>query len=53
MVLGFTALEIFFSVTGLNGNVAHFTHLAGFAFGWLYFLIRFGMNPWGYLTGRR
>ncbi|AEF80461.1 rhomboid family intramembrane serine protease [Leadbettera azotonutricia] len=46
MVLGFTALEIFFMVTGLGGNVAHFTHLAGFAFGWLYFLVRFGINPW-------
>jgi membrane associated rhomboid family serine protease len=45
MVLGFTGLEIFFMVTGLGGNVAHFTHLAGFAFGWLYFLIRFGINP--------
>jgi membrane associated rhomboid family serine protease len=45
MVLGFTALEIFFMVTGLGGNVAHFTHLAGFVFGWIYFLVRFGINP--------
>ena len=46
MVLGFTALEVFFMITGRGGNVAHSTHLAGFAFGWLYFLIRFGINPW-------
>jgi membrane associated rhomboid family serine protease len=46
MVLGFTALELVFSVTGINSGVAHFTHLAGFGFAWLYFLIRFGMNPW-------
>jgi len=46
MVLGFTALEVFSLLTGLNGSVAHATHLAGFAFGWLYFLIRFGINPW-------
>ncbi|MDR2618540.1 MAG: rhomboid family intramembrane serine protease [Treponema sp.] len=46
MVLGFTVVEIVLMVTGLAGNVAHFTHLAGFAFGWLYFLIRFGINPW-------
>ena len=46
MVLGFTALEIVFMITGLGGNVAHFTHLAGFAFGWVYFLLRFGVNPW-------
>jgi len=46
MVLGFTALEIILMVTGRGGNVAHITHLAGFAFGWFYFLIRFGINPW-------
>ncbi|GHV94904.1 glpG protein [Spirochaetia bacterium] len=53
MVLGFTALELFFSITGRNTGVAHFTHLAGFGFAWLYFLIRLGMNPWRRLTGRR
>ena len=46
MVLGFTALELFSLVTGFNGTVAHATHLAGFGFGWLYFIIRFGINPW-------
>jgi membrane associated rhomboid family serine protease len=46
MVLGFTALEIILTLTGLQSGVAHLTHLAGFAFGWLYFLIRFGQNPW-------
>jgi membrane associated rhomboid family serine protease len=45
MVLGFTGLELFFSISGRGGNVAHITHLAGFGFAWLYFLIRFGMNP--------
>lgn len=29
-----------------RGNVAHMTHLAGFAVAWLYFLIRMGINPW-------
>ncbi|MDR1251574.1 MAG: rhomboid family intramembrane serine protease [Treponema sp.] len=52
MVLGFTALELFFSVTGMNSGVAHFTHLAGFGFGWLYFLLRFDMDPLRRLTGR-
>jgi membrane associated rhomboid family serine protease len=46
MVLGFTALEVVFSIAGFQGGVAHLTHLAGFGFGWLYFLIRFGRNPW-------
>jgi membrane associated rhomboid family serine protease len=49
MVLGFTALELFSSVFGFRSGVAHLTHLAGFAFGWLYFLVRFGANPWKYL----
>ena len=46
MVLIFTSMEVFFLLTGSRGNVAHTTHLAGFAFGWLYFLIRFRINPW-------
>ena len=46
MVLGFTALEVIMMVTGLGGNAAHATHLAGFGFGWIYFLARFGINPW-------
>jgi membrane associated rhomboid family serine protease len=52
MVLGFTALEIVMMVTGMGGNVAHVTHLAGFGFGWLYFRVRFGISPWRRLTGR-
>jgi membrane associated rhomboid family serine protease len=45
MVLGFTAIEMVSMITGQGGNVAHITHLAGFGFAWLYFLIRLGMNP--------
>ena len=52
MVLVFTVLSLMFIVTGRGGNVAHLTHLAGFAFGWLYFMLRFGINPWRRLTGR-
>jgi len=51
MVLGFTALEVVFMITGMGGNVAHATHLVGFAFGWLYFLVRFGINPWRAMRG--
>jgi membrane associated rhomboid family serine protease len=46
MVLGFTALELVSSIFGLSQGVAHLTHLAGFGFAWLYFVIRYGMNPW-------
>ncbi|MDR0316277.1 MAG: rhomboid family intramembrane serine protease [Treponema sp.] len=52
MVLGFTALELIFSFTARNSGVAHFTHLAGFAFAWIYFLVRFGVNPWRRLFRR-
>ena len=49
MVLGFTAIELFNSIFARNTGVAHLTHLAGFGFAWLYFLVRFGMNPWNRL----
>jgi membrane associated rhomboid family serine protease len=52
MVLGFTILSLVFILAGDRSNVAHLTHLAGFAFGWLYFLIRFNVNPWRRLTGQ-
>ncbi|MDR0289506.1 MAG: rhomboid family intramembrane serine protease [Treponema sp.] len=52
MVLGFTALELFSSIFRQNSGVAHLTHLAGFAFAWLYFVIRFGINPWRRLRSR-
>jgi membrane associated rhomboid family serine protease len=45
MVLAFTALELVSMITGRAGNVAHITHLAGFGIGWLYLLIRLGLNP--------
>jgi membrane associated rhomboid family serine protease len=45
LVLGYTVISLFFGVSGGGGNVAHFTHLAGFAFAYLYFLVRLGINP--------
>ncbi len=54
MVLVFTAIELFNTITGSRDGVAHLTHLAGFGFGWLYFMIRFGFNPINSLfRGRR
>jgi len=52
MVLGFTVISLFFIATGGGGNVAHLTHLAGFGFAWLYFIIRFGISPLRRLLGR-
>jgi membrane associated rhomboid family serine protease len=44
-VLVFTAIEIFSLLFRPGSGVAHLTHLAGFLFGYLYFLIRLGINP--------
>ncbi|MDR0590006.1 MAG: rhomboid family intramembrane serine protease [Spirochaetaceae bacterium] len=52
MVLAFTLLELFSSFFDHRSGIAHFTHLAGFGFGWIYFLVRFGINPWKALTSR-
>jgi membrane associated rhomboid family serine protease len=38
-VLGYGALELFFGVAGIAGNIAHFAHLGGMLFGFL--LIQF------------
>jgi membrane associated rhomboid family serine protease len=53
MVLVFTGIDLFSSVIGARSGVAHLTHLAGFGFGWLYFLVRLGRNPWDTLVRRR
>jgi membrane associated rhomboid family serine protease len=45
MVLGYTAIELGSQLFSFRSSVAHLTHLAGFGFGWLYFLLRFGVNP--------
>jgi membrane associated rhomboid family serine protease len=45
LVIGYTFIELFSQVGGGRGNVAHFTHLAGFFFAFLYFVIRLGINP--------
>ena len=45
LVLGFAVLAIFQQLTGLNSGVAHFAHLAGLLFGYLYLLIRLGIRP--------
>jgi len=44
MVTGYAVIE-FVSQFISSSNVAHMTHLAGFAFAWLYFLIRMGIHP--------
>lgn len=53
LVLIYTAIELFSQFGGSSSGIAHLTHLAGFAFAFLYFLIRLGINPVDELTGRR
>jgi membrane associated rhomboid family serine protease len=45
LVLGYAALEVLYMLTGTNQGVAHSTHLIGFAVAWVYFVIRFGIDP--------
>jgi membrane associated rhomboid family serine protease len=45
MVVGYAAIEIASQVFSFRSSVAHFTHLAGFAAAWLYFIVRFGIRP--------
>lgn len=45
MVLLYAIVELFFQFTGASSNVAHLTHLFGFASAWLYFVVRMGINP--------
>jgi membrane associated rhomboid family serine protease len=45
LVLGYAGLEVFYMIAGMNEGVAHSTHLIGFAVAWVYFLVRFGINP--------
>ncbi|HNY22463.1 MAG TPA: rhomboid family intramembrane serine protease [Treponemataceae bacterium] len=45
LVLGYAIIEVFYLITATNQGVAHGTHLFGFAAGWAYFLVRFGINP--------
>jgi membrane associated rhomboid family serine protease len=53
MVLVFTGIELFSMIFGVANGVAHMTHLAGFGFGWLYFLVRFNANPIRIMLGGR
>lgn len=44
-VLVFAALALFSQLTNTRSGVANLTHLAGLLFGYLYFVLRLGINP--------
>ena len=41
----FTVMSLIFQFTGIMGGVSHIGHLAGIVLGFLYFIVRLGINP--------
>jgi membrane associated rhomboid family serine protease len=41
----YAVIEIVAQFTNLQSGVAHLTHLAGLVFGYLYLVVRYGINP--------
>ncbi len=52
-VAAYAGIEIFSQFTNFQSGVAHLTHLAGLAFGYLYLVARLGMNPIAIFFRRR
>jgi len=44
-VAAYAGIEIVLQFTNFQSGVAHLTHLAGLAFGYLYLVVRYGINP--------
>jgi membrane associated rhomboid family serine protease len=44
-VAAYAGIEIVSQFTNIQSGVAHLTHLAGLAFGYLYLVVRYGINP--------
>jgi len=53
LVLIYAAIEIYSQVFNVGGGVAHLTHLAGLGAAYLYFLLRFRINPMDVFMNRR
>jgi len=45
VVIIYTCIEVFSHLSNTRSGIAHLTHLAGFAFAYLYIWVRFGINP--------
>jgi membrane associated rhomboid family serine protease len=52
LVMGYAAIELFSQMANVSSAVAHLTHLAGFGFALLYFIVRLGINPIRIFFGR-
>ncbi len=46
LVIGYAVIEILSHFLSLSEGISHLGHLAGFGFAYLYFLVRYGINPW-------
>lgn len=53
LVIAYTGIELFSQITARGSNVAHLTHLAGFAAGFLYLMVRLQINPIRVFLSRR
>ena len=49
----YAGIEIFSQFTNFRSGVAHLTHLAGLLFGYLYLVVRYGINPLALFFRRR
>ena len=45
LVIAFTVIAVFSQITGGGAGVAHFTHLAGFIFAYIYMRVRLKIDP--------
>lgn len=45
LVVGYAGYEAFNLFAGSRSGIAHGTHLSGFFVAWLYFIVRFGIDP--------
>jgi membrane associated rhomboid family serine protease len=52
-VAAYAGIEIVLGFTNFQSGVAHLTHLAGLAFGYLYLVVRYGINPIAIFLHRR
>jgi len=52
-VAAYAGIEIVSQFTNFQSGVAHLTHLAGLAFGYLYLVVRYGLNPIALFFRRR
>lgn len=45
LIIVYAIIEFGSQFTGSRGNVAHLTHLTGFALAWIYLVVRMGIHP--------